>query len=565
VSGTTWGNDATFTTAGFPIAITGIVSKTTANGTTLSGTINPCWAPTTYYFEYWTPAKTGTTGKASLASGGIGKGVSAAIIGLSATTTYSYHLVASNTNGQVTGADQTFTTAGPPMAGTDTAVSTVPGMLVSGSANADGLPTTVAFQYGLTTTYSGKTISQNAGTGRNWSPYSATIGALKSGTTYHYRIVATNSSGTVNGQDQTFTTPTSAPTVPTITVSSTGETVATLDAPVNSQNGATSACFQYGTTLAYGKTTGTATLTASGSASPLSVDLFALLPHTTYHVRCVAKNAQGTFNSADTSFKTLPRFDMNGEGFSELLVSNTATGETSLLSIGNATATSGTLTVTGSMAGPTLATDGTCSGQAEFHRNGTIGWVLSGSTVSETEFWTPDAGMSGNWTSNSLVTGIFAVPNGSTVAGIGDIDGDGNPDLVITGTNQKITFWMLNGFTATAQKAGPTLPAGYGVVGLDDLNGDGKLELLLWQPTTGKTQILALNGTALLSTTVGPVIPAGWQLVGVDVFTSAGTPNWLLFNPTTGATQLWMMKGVIRSSILTGPDIPAGFTLLGTK
>jgi hypothetical protein len=44
-------------------------------------------------------------------------------------------------------------------------------------------------------------------------------------------------------------------------------------------------------------------------------------------------------------------------------------------------------------------------------------------------------------------------------------------------------------------------------VGLDNLNGDGKLDILIWQPTTGNTKILALNGCALASTTPGPSIP----------------------------------------------------------
>ncbi len=64
------------------------------------------------------------------------------------------------------------------------------------------------FQYGTTTSYGSTTPEGNAGTGGSSVPESATITGLASGTTYHYRIVASNPDGTSYGADQTFfTTP----------------------------------------------------------------------------------------------------------------------------------------------------------------------------------------------------------------------------------------------------------------------------------------------------------------------------------------------------------------------
>ena len=44
-------------------------------------------------------------------------------------------------------------------------------------------------------------------TGNNYQNVSANIAGLSAGTTYHFRIVASNTAGTRYGTDRTFTTP----------------------------------------------------------------------------------------------------------------------------------------------------------------------------------------------------------------------------------------------------------------------------------------------------------------------------------------------------------------------
>jgi len=68
--------------------------------------------------------------------------------------------------------------------------------------------TTYYFEYGKTTAYGTKTaaagVSGNAPTGKL---VSESISGLTPSTTYHFRLVATNPSGTANGADMTFITP----------------------------------------------------------------------------------------------------------------------------------------------------------------------------------------------------------------------------------------------------------------------------------------------------------------------------------------------------------------------
>ena len=97
--------------------------------------------------------------------------------------------------------------AGPPRVTTDaaTALSST-GATLNGTVNPNGNATTYYFEYGPTKTYGTKTAVVNAGSGNAKSPASAPVSGLTASTTYHFRLVATNSAGTTNGRDKAFTT-----------------------------------------------------------------------------------------------------------------------------------------------------------------------------------------------------------------------------------------------------------------------------------------------------------------------------------------------------------------------
>src|SRR2546423_6239443 len=101
---------------------------------------------------------------------------------------------------------------GPSLAATSTApraftggVSHVHGTsaLLSGRVNPRGLETTYFFEYGPTTAYGLHTATGNAGKGTVSIKVGLTATNLRSG--YHYRLVATNQTGTARGRDRVFT------------------------------------------------------------------------------------------------------------------------------------------------------------------------------------------------------------------------------------------------------------------------------------------------------------------------------------------------------------------------
>ena len=96
---------------------------------------------------------------------------------------------------------------------------------------------------------------------------------LTPGTTYHYRVVATNGSGTARGADGIFTT-SATPVAVTGSATNVTPTSATLNGTVDPNGRATTWYFEYGTSTSYGSKTadrsagsGTST-TASQRRSP---------------------------------------------------------------------------------------------------------------------------------------------------------------------------------------------------------------------------------------------------------------------------------------------------------
>ena len=77
---------------------------------------------------------------------------------------------------------------------------------LAGAVRPNGQLTTFQFQFGTNTNYGSETPVQIGGQDAAQHPISAALSGLSPGTTYHYRLVATNQSDTTLGADRTFTT-----------------------------------------------------------------------------------------------------------------------------------------------------------------------------------------------------------------------------------------------------------------------------------------------------------------------------------------------------------------------
>ncbi len=215
-SGTAYGADSTFKTKfGQTIAVTGSASDFTANSATLNGIVNPGGLSTSVQFEYGTSNIYGNnvTAAQSPVSGSNEVNVSAVINGLSVNTIYHYRIDAININGTINGEDSTFTiiipsNGSPPVATTGAASNeTQTGAILNGVVNPGDLSTAVQFDYGTTTNYGSSIVATQSPVNGNINVnVSADLTGLFENTTYHYRVKATNSKGTIQGSDIVFRT-----------------------------------------------------------------------------------------------------------------------------------------------------------------------------------------------------------------------------------------------------------------------------------------------------------------------------------------------------------------------
>ncbi|HMD58046.1 MAG TPA: hypothetical protein VKG82_11315 [Solirubrobacteraceae bacterium] len=170
--------------------------------------------------------------------------------------------------------------------------------------------TSYHFEWGPSSSYGNVTQTASAGSGAGVVKVSAPISGLETGTTYHYRAVATNTTGTTYGPDETVTT-SEAPEVSAAPAAGVTLSGATLVGEVDPNYQATSYRFEWGTTTEYGNELplGGAELgSTDDTLHPVEAVLAGLTPDTIYHFRAVATNcggcSEGTTVGPDETFTT---------------------------------------------------------------------------------------------------------------------------------------------------------------------------------------------------------------------------------------------------------------------
>ena len=203
------------------------ISGITAHSATITGFVNPggpAGLPyglhTTYQVNYKRSADSTFIGIPQGGADG-GHGTSNQIFnqilqGLEAGTSYDVQVVATKGFGSGGATTSTFsftTEAAKPEVGipsaTTAATETGARAALWGSVNPNSQTTTYRFEYGATAAYGTNVPApdQSIGSGATTVPVAQYLAGLQSGTTYHFRIVAKNPTGSAASPDRTFTTP----------------------------------------------------------------------------------------------------------------------------------------------------------------------------------------------------------------------------------------------------------------------------------------------------------------------------------------------------------------------
>ncbi|MEI6621923.1 MAG: fibronectin type III domain-containing protein, partial [Actinomycetes bacterium] len=572
----------------------GTVASTTA---ALSGTVTPNGSATTVWFDYSTDP-TMTTGVTSVAgtppsvvATGSPTAVATTLTGLTAGTRYYARIRAVNTTGTTNGSIANFLSLGVPAVttGAATSVGTTTATL-NGSITPFGSSTTAQFQYGTTADLSGTTTTVTA-TGSPVAPNAANdptavsyaLTGLTQGTTYYYRAIGTNSTGTTRGSIVSFVYVSTTPIVTTSAATSVGSTTATLNGSVNANGFSSVVTFTYGTspTLASGNTTVTATPSpvTGSSATPVSAALSGLAVGTTYYFRVTGNSSQGITDGAILSFTptsapavtTLPTSAI-GSTTATLNATITSNGLSTIatfrygqdpLFVVGTTVTAAQSPVTA--AGPTAVTaavTGLTSGLQYYVRatgvnslgttNGssvsfTTNSVPVATSVAASSVGTTTATLNGTVSPGGLSTAVTFTygPTSDLVADSIVVTGDQSPLAASAGTTP-ITF------TLTGLASGTTYY--FQATGMNSLGqSDGT--------------ILSFTTAPVLSPPVNTVAPAvtGSTVVGSTLTTTHGT--WT-GSPTPTLSYLWQSCTTSDCSGGTVSDIATGtgtYVLTGSE
>ncbi|MFA7309784.1 MAG: fibronectin type III domain-containing protein [Candidatus Paceibacterota bacterium] len=309
---------------GAPTAATNATVAPTDTTVVITGTVNPDGAITSYWYEFGTTPSLGKkTSTQTVGSGFTAIPTPGYITGLTKSTTYYFRLVAQNAYGKSTGVQHSFTTTN----GTPAPVGSVPAartLAVSGqtatnaaligTVNPNKASTQYWFEYGTSASLGNTTPFVSVGNGSVSVDASASVSNLSAGTTYYYRLNAQNQFGTVNGSILTFKTSgtpastTAAPVVTTQVPGPVATTTATLNGTVNPGGAQTRYWFEYSTDTLLGsallKTTPQKSAGAGRTTVSAQATVTGLRSGTTYYVRLVAENAEGTVRGDKQTFTT---------------------------------------------------------------------------------------------------------------------------------------------------------------------------------------------------------------------------------------------------------------------
>ncbi len=248
------------------------------------------------------------------------------------------------------------------------------------------------------------------------------------------------------------------------------------------------------------------------------------------------------------------RADLNGDGRSDIVWRNSATGQVFRQLMNGFTITNGAMAYNE----PNLAWK--VVGEGDFNGDGIADLLYRNDVTGQVSIVT--FGAAGLPTNASV---FFTEPNLAwKIVQTADIDGDGKTDIVWrNSTTGQVYAMLMNGYTIAAQGMVYTEPSSaWKIVASGDFAGSGKQNQLLWRnTTTGQVFLQTVNYSGGF-TQSGQIIytepnPA-WQIVGTGDFNADGKSDILWRNDATGQVFAMLMNNGIATSsaiVYTEPNI----------
>ena len=160
--------------------------------------------------------------------------------------------------------------------------------------------------------------------------------------------------------------------------------------------------------------------------------------------------------------------------------------------------------------------------------------------------WMNTGGLLYEWLMNgaSYSAVSIGVP-GSTVAGFGDVSGEGRASIVyFNAATTQVFVWRMSGGGALGVYSLGSVGSGWSIKGIGDVNGDGFADII-WQHTNGTVVAWLMHWTGTTFTyTVRNygVVGAGWSIAGVGDLDGDGVEDIVWFYAPTNTAYVWLMN-----------------------
>jgi VCBS repeat protein/fibronectin type III domain protein len=184
-------------------------------------------------------------------------------------------------------------------------------------------------------------------------------------------------------------------------------------------------------------------------------------------------------------------------------------------------------------------------------------WLMNGTALVDGAMVNPSSPGDVNW----------------RVAAVGDLDGDGNPDIVFRHrVSDDMAVWFLNGFNlrdGSMLTPSRVVDRAWRIMSAADLDGDGKADLL-WQHTDGSLAAWLMNGSYLKDGAQlfpNRVTDPAWTLMGTGQANTDGKADLVWRHSQSGALAVWLMDRfwLVDGAGLTTLPMGAGWRLVGSR
>jgi hypothetical protein len=245
-----------------------------------------------------------------------------------------------------------------------------------------------------------------------------------------------------------------------------------------------------------------------------------------------------TVTVSQAGFSAAAVYDINGDGFSDLVWQYEPTGALAMWGLrGNAIVSTPSLPSSSNPAWKVVGTgDLNHDGYADLIWQTADGyvaaWFLRGTTVLST----------------GMLNYAYVGPNWK-IRAVGDVNGDGKADIIWQhNTEGWLAVWLMDGFTATStlMLSVPRMPdPNWIIAGAGDINGDGKADIIWQNQATGGLAAWLMDGPQAFAQTglsVASNPDLNWKIRGVGDVNGDGRADLVWQNIATGQVGVWFLN-----------------------